>query len=122
MTAFALLGVADGPWWSGEGIWLAASRPGMSLVDLSWLADHPRVVAAWSHAMLLYLLAMPVLVWIRLARPLLLAIGVLVWIAFAVASGWLMFSLAMLVGLAAFVEPTLSAAPQPRANSRGQSS
>ena len=53
----------------------------MSLVDLSGLADHPRIVAAWSHAITLYLLAFPVLVWNRLARPLILAWGVAVWIS-----------------------------------------
>ena len=104
MLGLAQLAVADGPWWSGEGMWLAASRPGASLVDLSWLADHPRLVAAWSHAFVAYLLAMPVFIWKPLARPLLLAAGALLWILFGVASGWVMFALAMLAGLAAFVD------------------
>lgn len=104
MMGWAQLAAPEGAWWSGEGIWLAATRPGMALVDFSILTEHPRVVAAWSHLITLYLLAMPVLVWSRLARPLVLAVGVLVWISLALASGWLMFCLAMLVGLLAFVE------------------
>ena len=102
MMGYAQLAAPENAWWSGEGVWLAAARPGMSLVDLSSLADHPRLVAAWSHAITIYLLAFPVLVWKPLARPLLLAIGGLVWLCFAIASGWIMFCLAMLTGIAAF--------------------
>jgi hypothetical protein len=105
MIGWAQLGVPDNVWWSGEGIWLAAARPGMSYLDTSALINSPRLVAAWSHAMTLYLLTMPALIWIRLARPLMLAAGAVIWLAFALASGWLPFCLAMLTGLAAFIEP-----------------
>jgi hypothetical protein len=108
MIGWAQLAVAEGPWWSGEGVWLAASRPGMSLVNLEWLVDRPRLVALWSHAMLAYLLAMPIFVWRPLARPAVLVVGAVVWLAWAVASGWTMFSLSMLVGLAAFWFPATS--------------
>ena len=104
MMGWGQLATPEHAWWSGEGIWLAAARPGMSLVDLSGLANHPRMVAAWSHAMTLYLLAFPVLAWKPLARPLLLVVGALVWSSFAIASGWVLFCLAMLTGLAAFVD------------------
>jgi hypothetical protein len=104
MMGLGQLAAPEGAWWNGEGIFLAAMRPGMALVDLTGLTDHPRIVAAWSHVMTIYLLAMPTLVWVRLARPLVLAVGVLVWLAFAVASGWTTFCLAMLTGLMAFVE------------------
>jgi hypothetical protein len=110
MMGWAQLAVPDSVWWSGEGVWLAAARPGMSLVDLSGLADHPRLVSAWSHLITMYLLAFPVLVWIRLARPLLLTVGAVVWISFALASGWVPFCLAMLTGLMAFVERRPAAA------------
>ncbi|HMO87006.1 MAG TPA: hypothetical protein PKC18_19025 [Lacipirellulaceae bacterium] len=76
----------------------------MSLVNLDFLTNHPRVVAAWSHLMTLYLVAFPVFVWVRWTRPLVLAVGVAVWGAFALASGWVLFCLAMLAGLIAFLE------------------
>ena len=104
MIGFAQLAAPESAWWSGEGVWLAIARPGMSLVDLSYLADHPRLVAAWSHAMTLYLLAFPVLVWNRFARPLMLLLGAAIWISFAVASGWVPFCATMLTGLMAFVD------------------
>jgi hypothetical protein len=102
MMGWAQLAAPEGAWWSGEGVWLAAMRPGMSLVDVSLLTDHPRIVATWSHLVTLYLLAFPALVWGRLTRPLILALGVFVWTTFALASGWLMFCLAMLTALVAF--------------------
>jgi hypothetical protein len=103
MMACAMLAAPEGAWWTGEGIYLAAMRPGMSLVDFTFLKEHPRIVAAWSHAITLYLLTFPVLAWPRLSRPLVLAIGVLIWISIALATGWTMFSLAMLLGLVSFV-------------------
>jgi hypothetical protein len=105
MMGWAQLAAPESAWWSGEGVWLAAARPGMSLVDLSGLADYPRLVAAWSHAITLYLLAFPALIWNRWTRPLMLAWGAAVWISFAVASGWVMFCAAMLTGLIAFLWP-----------------
>jgi hypothetical protein len=104
MMGCAQLAAPESAWWNGEGMWLAATRPGMALVDLSFLEDHPRVVAAWSHLVTLYLLSFPVLAWNRWARPLVLAVGVFVWISLAAASGWLMFCLAMLTGLVAFAD------------------
>jgi hypothetical protein len=104
LIGWGMLAGPEGSWWSGEGIWLAAMRPGMSLVDFSFLVNHPRVVAAWSHVITLYALAFPVFAWIRLARPILLAVGVFVWVSLALASGWVMFCLAMLTGLIAFLD------------------
>jgi hypothetical protein len=101
----AQLAAPESSWWSGEGIWLAAMRPGMAVVDFSFLREHPRIVGAWSHVITLYLLAQPVLVWNRLTRPLVLAVGVFVWVSVALASGWVMFCLAMLTGLAAYLDP-----------------
>jgi hypothetical protein len=105
LMGWAQLAGPESSWWSGEGIWLAAMRPGMAVVDFSFLTDHPRIVGAWSHIITLYLLAQPVLVWNRLARPLVLAVGVFVWVSLALASGWVMFCLAMLTGLVAYLDP-----------------
>jgi hypothetical protein len=105
MMGWAQLAAPEAAWWSGEGVWLAAGRPNMPLIDLSGLQDHPRIVAAWSHAITLYLLAMPALIWNRWARPVFVIAGGLVWLSFAVASGWVPFCAAMLTATAAFVEP-----------------
>jgi hypothetical protein len=104
MMGCAMLAAPESAWWNGEGIYLAATRPGMSLIDATYLTDHPRIVAAWSHVITLYLLGFAALVWNRVTRPLVLAIGVIVWVSIALASGWTMFCLAMLTGLIAFVD------------------
>lgn len=101
MMGFAQLSVDV--WWTGEAIWLLAARPGGSLVDFTWLAEHPQWVGAWSHLVTAYLLTFPVLVWNRLARPLLLVCSVVVWISMAMVSGQIMLCLTMLVALLAFL-------------------
>ncbi|MCC6493759.1 MAG: hypothetical protein IT424_12155 [Pirellulales bacterium] len=106
MMGFAQLSAPEAAWWSGEGMWLAAGRPGMALVDVSGLEDHPRAVAAWSHAVTVYLLVAPALLWHQLARPLMLAIGLGVWISVALATGWVPFAWAMVAGLMAFTAPS----------------
>jgi hypothetical protein len=105
MMGWAQLAAPEAAWWSGEGIWLAAGRPNMPLIDLSGLEEHPRIVAAWSHAITLYLLLMPFCIWNRLARPVFVIAGGLVWLSFAAASGWVPFCAAMLTATAAFIEP-----------------
>jgi hypothetical protein len=117
MMGFAQLAAPEASWWNGEGVYLAAMRPGMSLVDLSFLTNHPRIVAAWSHLITLYLLSFPALAFLRLARPIVLAVGVVVWLSLAVASGWLMFCLVMLVSLLTFIEP--AARPSAPGSARG---
>jgi hypothetical protein len=105
MTGYAQLSAPEAAWWSGEGVWLAAGRPGMPLVDLSHLEDNFRVIAVWSHTITAYLLLQPVLIWNRLARPLILALGAFAWISFMLASGFVPLCLAMLTAVAAYVEP-----------------
>lgn len=112
MMGYAQLAAPEAVWWSGEGMWLAAGRPGMALVDVSGLEEHPRLIAAWSHAVTLFLLGMPIFVWIRLARPLVLAAGAAIWISVALATGWVPFALAMITGLAAFISADASRSSQ----------
>jgi hypothetical protein len=105
MTGYAQLSAPEAAWWSGEGVWLAAGRPGLPLVDLKHLEDNFRVIAVWSHTITAYLLAQPVLIWNRLACPLILALGAFAWISFMLASGLVPLCLAMLTALCAYIEP-----------------
>jgi hypothetical protein len=105
MTGYAQLSAPEAAWWSGEGVWLAAGRPGMPLVDLKHLEDNFRVIAVWSHTITAYLLVQPILIWNRLARPLILALGAFAWTSFMLASGLVPLCLAMLTAIAAYIEP-----------------
>lgn len=104
MMGLAQLAADDAVWWSGEGLWLAAARPEMALVNLQWMAENHRLAAAWAHAIVLFFLAFPVLVWAPLLRPIALAAGIVIWLSVAVATGWLLFSACMLAGLVAYLD------------------
>ncbi len=112
MMGFAQLSV--NVWWTGEAIWLLADRPGGSLVDFTWLANHPQWMGAWSHLVTAYLLTVPILIWNRLTRPLLLVWSVAVWISLALVSGQVMLCLTMLVAMLAFVEEARGLRPEVR--------
>ncbi len=106
MMAIAKLAEPGDTWWLGEAVWWLIARPESRIVDLTGLLhDHPYVLNAWSHAIVLFEFAFALLIWNRLARPLLLAISVPMWILLALVSGWSGFCLAMLLAGLAFVDP-----------------
>jgi hypothetical protein len=104
-------------WWQGEAVWYLVAQTHSRPVDLSLLRSWGRggalLVNLWTHAVLYYELAFPILIWNRLARPLILLLGVVIWLSLIVATGHLLFGLAMLVASAAFLPIT-----QPRLSPR----
>ncbi len=92
-------------WWDGLAIWWLLARPEARLADLTWLHRFPMLVYIWTHAIVAYQLAFPVLIWNRMARPLLLALGIVVWGSLAPITGLIPFSLMMVVASLAFVPP-----------------
>ena len=114
-------------WWNGEAIWILLAQTQSRPLDLSGLrragAYGEYLINAWTHAVLYYELAFPVLIWNRVARPLLLALGIVIWASLIVATGLLLFGLTMLVASAAFLpaaafmplaRPTIKAATSGR--------
>jgi hypothetical protein len=95
----------SGTWWRGEAVWWLIARPESRLVDLTFLYSAPYLINAWTHAIVLFELAFPILVWNRLARPLLLALAVPIWGSLALASGEVSFCVMMLVANLAFLSP-----------------
>ena len=92
-------------WWQGEAIWNLLAQTHSRPLDLTWLRNYELVVNFWTHAVVFYELAFPVLIWNRLARPILLAAGTLVWLSIILATGLLLFGLTMIVATLAFVPP-----------------
>ncbi len=105
MMAFSQL--AGEAWWSGSGIWWLIARPESRLFDLTWLYKMPRVMDVWSHAVVLFELAFPLLIWIPLARPLMLGLGVAIWSSLALVTGETPFALMMMIASMAFVSPSI---------------
>jgi hypothetical protein len=97
------------PWWQGDAIWYLIAQTQSRPVDLTALRASPFTINAWTHAIVAFEFAFPILVWNRLARPLLLVIGTVLWLSLALVSGHLLFALAMIAASAAFwswSEPT----------------
>ncbi|QDU26409.1 hypothetical protein ETAA8_14870 [Anatilimnocola aggregata] len=100
------------PWWTGDAVWYMIAQTTSRPVDLSSLRASPFVINAWTHALLAFEFAFPILIWNRFARPLLLGIGVALWLSLALVSGHLIFCLTLIVAAAAFWPWNLQPAPR----------
>jgi hypothetical protein len=92
-------------WWNGLGVWWLIARRESRLIDLSWLHAYPDVIDMWTHAIVLFELVFPILIWNRLARPLLLAFAALIWTSLALITGDITFALALGTAALAFGSP-----------------
>lgn len=102
----ALAKIGSPAWWNGSAIWWLVVRPessGFWLVPK--LAPHLNLIEAWTHAIVLFELGFPLLVWNRYTRPLALAVSVPLWLLLALATGFYTFALTMLIANLAFVSP-----------------
>lgn len=104
MSVFSMLSAPT--WWEGSAVWWLVTRVDTRLVDLSGLLyDRIKVVNFWTHCVVAYSLAMPILCWHRLARPLLVALGVLVWLPLGLVTGWLTYAALMMIAGLVLVSP-----------------
>jgi hypothetical protein len=94
------------PWGTGEAVWWMISRPQSRLFEgLTFLREHPYLVAAWTHLIVLVELCFPIFIWNRLARPLVLALGTLIWFSLMLISGIAPFYALIVVASLSFVAP-----------------
>jgi hypothetical protein len=101
---FAGVSKLQGPaWWTGEAMWLAFGNLEYQSLDMTWLAWHPWLVNAMSHASVLWELSFCVLVWQKRLRPLVLALAVVLHVGIGACLGMWTFGLIMLVGCASFL-------------------
>ncbi len=103
--AMAGLGKLQGPsWWNGMAIWGTMTAGEFVVHDFTPMARWPLVINFLTHVSLALELLYPILIWIRIARPLLLAGVAAMHLGIAVMSpGLAEFSLAMLAANLAFV-------------------
>ena len=97
--SFALAKITALPWLEGDAVWWLAVTPGRALADLQWLRQAPWLMNAWTHAIVAFELAFPILVWRRSVRPWLLVLGCIHWLSFAVLSGDVLYCLLMAGGM-----------------------
>jgi hypothetical protein len=101
---FAGVSKLQGPaWWTGEAMWLAFANLEYQSLDMTWLAWHPWLVNAMSHASVLWELSFCVLIWQKRLRPLVLALAVVLHVGIGACLGMWTFGLIMLVGCASFL-------------------
>lgn len=89
-------------WWQGEAMWNMLAQTKSRPFNLSWLRDWTFFLNFWTHAIVVFNFAFPVLIWNRFARPVLLICGVVLWLSIALAAGHLLFALTMITASIAF--------------------
>jgi hypothetical protein len=89
-------------WWIGDAVWYLLAQTRSRPVDLTFLRNTPFLINAWTHAIVAFEIAFPILIWNRFARPILLIIAVPLWLSIAAATGHLLFALAMISASIAF--------------------
>ena len=105
---FAGVSKLQGPaWWTGEAMWRAFANLEYQSLDMTWLAWHPWLVNAMSHASVLWEMSFCVLVWQKRLRPLVLAMSVVLHVGIGACLGMWTFGLIMLVGCASFLPADL---------------
>ncbi len=103
---YGIAGLAklQGPsWWNGMALWGTMTAGEFVVLDFTALAAWPLLINLLTHASLTIELLYPVLIWVRIVRPLWLACVVAMHLGIAVISpGLTEFALAMLAGNLAF--------------------
>jgi hypothetical protein len=108
---FGALAKARGiSWWDGTAIWYAIGNYEYQSLDLTWIADWPRLFSAISHITLFWELFYVVLIWPRTTRPVMLTLAVAVHGGIAIALGMKTFGLMMIAANFVFL-PTKWFAP-----------
>jgi uncharacterized membrane protein YphA (DoxX/SURF4 family) len=108
---FGALAKARGvSWWDGTAIWYAIGNFEYQSMDMTWLADWPRVFSAMSHITLFWELFYVVLIWPRATRPVMLGMAIALHGGIAIALGMKTFGLMMIAANFVFL-PTKWFAP-----------
>jgi hypothetical protein len=86
-------------WWDGNAVWFLLAQTQSRPLDLSGLRQLGEsgeyLLNAWSHGIVYFELAFPVLIWNRFTRPVLLVLTPIVWLANVLVTGLVLFGLAM---------------------------
>jgi len=105
---FAGMGKLTGPaWWDGNAMWMAFGNLEYQSMDMTWLAEWPRLMNLMAHVTVYWELFYVALIWPRLTRPIMLLVAIPLHLGIAVCLGMITFGLMMLVGNMAFVSPAL---------------
>ncbi len=103
---YAGMGKLMGPaWWNGTAMWQAIANLEYQSIDLTWMADWPRLLNLLTHVTVFWELFYCVLIWPRATRPIMLALAVPMHLGIALCLGMITFGLVMLIANLSFVSP-----------------
>lgn len=97
--------LAGASWVTGEASWLSFAMYEYQSLDMTWLANWPKLLNLMTHATVFWELTYCALVWPALTRPWVLGMAILVHAGIALSLGMPTFGLVMLIGNLAFVSP-----------------
>lgn len=90
-------------WWNGEAVLMILLSPTGRGEGLTWLAAYPHLINLLTHATVALEILYPVLVWVKVLRPLMILGMVCLHLGIEWAMGLTEFSLAMIAGNLAFI-------------------
>jgi hypothetical protein len=103
---FSGIGKLQGESWpSGEASWLSFAMLEYQSLDMTWLANYPRLLNLMTHITVFWELSYCALIWPQLTRPWMLLTAVFVHAGIVLFLGMPTFGLVMLIGNLAFVSP-----------------
>ena len=105
---FAGTAKLTGPgWWDGTAMWMALGNMEYQSLDMTWLANWPRLINLMTHVTVYWEIFYCALIWPRLTRPVMLLLAIPLHMGIAICLGMVTFGLVMLIGNLAFVSPAL---------------
>lgn len=112
---FAGTSKLTGPaWWDGTALWMALGNMEYQSLNMTWLADWPKMISLLTHVTVYWEIFYCVLVWPRITRPVVLLLAIPLHMGIAICLGMVTFGLAMLIANMAFVRPEFVRSLLPR--------
>ena len=99
--------LAGSTWWDGYAMWLSVANLEYQSIDMTWLAEWPKTIAAMTHLSVFWELTYFAMVWPKLSRPIVLMLAVALHLGIAMFMGMITFGLVMIIANIAFVSPAL---------------
>jgi Vitamin K-dependent gamma-carboxylase len=89
-------------WWNGNAIWLAVANLEYQSMDLTWLANWPRLLDLLTHTTIFWELSFSALVWPKATRWIVLGVGVLMHLGIGAFLGMWTFGSIMIFSYVSF--------------------
>lgn len=94
-------------WWDGSAVWYSIGNYEYQSLDMTWMANYPRLISTLSHATLFWEIFYCALVWPKRSRPIALAIAVAVHGGIAAFLGMITFGVMMIAANMIFISPSI---------------